>query len=452
MRAPVRGAAIAVLQELIIRSRLAPGLESPGRSTLKTVIRAGWGLVYGQTPVLSYFTTATVGVGFNTLAFANSTGLFGDPAYYLKNGLQYDPSALYAATYDPGVRPQSGTINSPPSYLSPQGGRPPRINQWNIAIQREIIPNLSLEAAYVGNRSVWILANNTVELNALSPQMVAARGFDITNATDQTILNGPSGAPAAAARGIKAPYAGYPASLSAAQTLRPYPQFGNIGVQWMDNGDSWYDALQMKLTKRYSRGLQLVGSFSWQKELEYGINVPNNVYNVAVNKTISAYSQPLTIATGFNYQTPVLHLNRVVSTILRDWTVGGYLSYSSGLPIESPIGQNNLQQLLFQSGNTSISSGQNSSASSSGTFMNRVAGQPLFLKGLDCHCIDPNKDFVLNPAAWSNPAPGQFGTAAGYYNDYRYQRHPAEQLSFGRLFKIHEQMSVQLRIEFFQCV
>ena len=138
----------------------------------KTVIRAGWGIVYGQTPVLSYFTTATVGVGFNTLNFSNSTGLFGDPALYLKDGLKYNFGDLYAATYDPGVRPDKGTINSPPSYLSPQGGRPPRINQWNIAIQREIFPNLTLEAAYVGNRSVWILANNTIEPNALSPQMV----------------------------------------------------------------------------------------------------------------------------------------------------------------------------------------------------------------------------------------------------------------------------------------
>ncbi|HKD04348.1 MAG TPA: TonB-dependent receptor [Bryobacteraceae bacterium] len=428
---------------------IGPRLGLAWQVNSKTVVRAGWGLVYGQTPVLNYFTTATVGVGFNTLTFANSTGLFGDPAYYLKDGLSYNPAALYAATYDPGVRPQPGTINSPPSYLSPQGGRPPRINQWNIALQREVLPNLSLEAAYVANRSVWILANNTVELNALSPQMVAARGFDITNPTDQAILNGPWTAPAAAARGIKAPYPGYPTSLTAAQTLRPYPQFGNIGVQWMDNGDSWYDALQMKLTKRYSRGLQVVSSFSWQKETEYGINVPNNVYNVPVNKTISAYSQPLNFAIGFDYQTPALHLNRFVKAVLRDWTFGGFLSYSSGLPIESPIGQNNLQTLLFQANNTSISSGQNSSTSASGTFMNRVPGQPLFLKDLNCHCIDPNKDFVLNPAAWSNPAPGTFGTAAAYYNDYRYQRHPIEQLSFGRLFRIREQMSLQLRIEFF---
>src|SRR5437879_12525471 len=167
--------------------------------------------------------------------------------------------------------------------------------------------------------------------------MVAARGFGIMNPADQAILNGPWNAAAAAARGIRRPYAGYPTGVSAAQTLRPYPQFGNILVQWMDNGDSWYDALQMKLTKRYSRGLQLVGSFTWAKELEYGINVPNDVYNVPVNKTISAYSQPLVLAMGFNYQTPAPQIHRVARAILRDWTIGGFMSYSSGLPIESPI-------------------------------------------------------------------------------------------------------------------
>jgi hypothetical protein len=78
-----------------------------------------------------------------------------------------------------------------------------------------------------------------------------------------------------------------------------------------------------------------------------------------------------------------------------------------------------------------------------------VPGQPLFLKDLNCHCIDPNKDFVLNPAAWTDPAPGQFGTAAAYYDDYRYQRRPTETASFGRTFRVRESMSLQIRGEFF---
>jgi len=81
--------------------------------------------------------------------------------------------------------------------------------------------------------------------------------------------------------------------------------------------------------------------------------------------------------------------------------------------------------------------------------MNRVPGQPLFLKSLNDSSFDPNKDFALDPAAWSNPAAGTFGTAAAYYNDYRFQRHPVEQMSIGRIFRIKESVTVEVRGEFF---
>jgi hypothetical protein len=80
--------------------------------------------------------------------------------------------------------------------------------------------------------------------------------------------------------------------------------------------------------------------------------------------------------------------------------------------------------------------------------MNRVPGQPLFLKDLNCHCFDPNTTFVLNPAAWVNPPAGQFGTAAGYYSDYRYQRRPSESMSLGRNFRIKERANLQIRADF----
>ena len=67
----------------------------------------------------------------------------------------------------------------------------------------------------------------------------------------------------------------------------------------------------------------------------------------------------------------------------------------------------------------------------------------------NCHCIDANKDFVLNPAAWAQPAAGQWGTAAAYYNDYRWQRRYDEQASLGRIFHIRERMALQVRAEFF---
>jgi hypothetical protein len=173
-------------------------------------------------------------------------------------------------------------------------------------------------------------------------------------------------------------------------------------------------------------------SFTWQKEQDRGINTPNNVYNIPVNKDISSLSQPFETSIGIIYQTPALTANKIVRAVMRDWTYGAVLRYASGLPIQSPSGQNNLSTVLFQN-----------------TFMNRVPGVALFTKGLNCNCIDPNKDFVLNPAAWTNPAAGTFGTAAAYYNDYRFQRHPNEQMSFGRVFRVREAITLEVRAEFF---
>jgi hypothetical protein len=55
---------------------------------------------------------------------------------------------------------------------------------------------------------------------------------------------------------------------------------------------------------------------------------------------------------------------------------------------------------------------------------------------------------VLNPKAWTDPGPGQFGTSAAYYDDYRYQRHPTENMSLARNFRIKEKYNLQIRAEF----
>jgi hypothetical protein len=205
-------------------------------------------------------------------------------------------------------------------------------------------------------------------------------------------------------------------------------------------GSSWYDSLQTKLTKRVSHGLDITGAFTWSKELQLGATsgtagapAVNDILNRYQNKYLSASSQPYVLATGYTYRVPALGAsNWLVRNALRDWTLSGMLRYASGLPILAPAATNNLTTTLFR-----------------GTFANRVPGVPLFTQDLNCHCINPNKQFVLNPAAWTQPANGQFGTAAAYYNDYRYQRRPIEQMAFGRTFQLREGMTLQFRAEFY---
>jgi hypothetical protein len=160
-----------------------------------------------------------------------------------------------------------------------------------------------------------------------------------------------------------------------------------------------------------------------------------NYWNWKLNKSLSSFDQPFIFVTGWTYEVPKLSRftsNKPLSQALSGWTFGGLLQYASGLPIGSPGSLNNLSSVL-----------------GFGTYMNRVPGQPFYLTSLNCHCIDPNKQLVLNPAAWSDVGPGQFGNAAPYYDGYRFERRPGEQMSFGRTFRLSESKFLMIRAEFF---
>jgi hypothetical protein len=400
----------------------------------KTVLRGGWAIAYGGG---AYGGESTAqGVGWNTLNFAPVS--FGAQATTLRTGLIYNLADLYSVSLSPGLQPQAGTINSPPYYQDRNGGRPPRINQWNISLQREITQNLIVEVSDVGNHGVWLQGNSLLDLNALSTQRIASFGLDINNAADRSLLNSPVNSALAAARGFsKLPYAGFPATLTVAQTLRPYPQFGSIPIHYAPLGDSWYDGLQAKVTKRTSYGLTASGAFTWSKTLDLGAEnstgggVINDVFNRPNQKALSAADQPFVFVTSINYRVPRPSVgNRLVRAALRDWTASVVLSYASGALIATPTAQNNLSTLLFRS-----------------TLSNRVPGVPLYTTDMNGP-LDPTTQFVLNPKAWSDPAAGQWGYSAPYYSDFRARRTPNETGAFGRLFQIREKMNFELRIEF----
>jgi hypothetical protein len=328
--------------------------------------------------------------------------------------------------------------------MDQNAGRPARQYQWSVGLQREIFRDMVVEASYVANRGVWWQAPALLNLNANTPDSLKAYGIDVNSATDQALLRSLLNSPTAAARGFNKPaYAGFPLTQTVAQLLRPFPQFTTIPVYWNPLGKTWYDSLQVKATKRLSHGLSLLSTFTWQKSLTNGTEIGepnpgttgnavfNDVFNRSTNKYISRYDQPFLFNISANYTTPKFHGNKILSYVAEDWTYGVYLQYGSGTPIPVPAANSSLNNYLFQGA----------------SFANRVPGQPLFTKDLNCHCYDPNTTFVLNPKAWADPAIGQFGTSAGYYNDYRTQRRPIENMNLGRTFRITEKMNFNLRME-----
>ncbi len=402
----------------------------------KTVLRGGFGVVYNKTAALNNLTVLG-----NDRAFA-SPGQF-IPSLNLRDGVPTQIAtwpdlnpALFPTT--PGATPGGYGV------IDPGIGRPARQAQWTVGLQREIFRNLVVEASYVGNRGAWWQAPGLTTYNAIKNEAVARAGLDINSAADQALLRGGVRAANAVNRGFGLPYSQFPTTLTLAQSLRPFPQFGDIPALYAPLGATWYNAFQSTVTKRYSNGLDFTYSFTWQKSLTNGAENAtgivsggsaeqvNDVFNRGINKYLSGYNQPLVSQITINYVIPKIGGNRWLSNAVRDWTFGSFLAYRSGQPLRVPAANTNLSGLLFR-GNS---------------YANRVSGQSVFLADLNDHNTDPARTLYLNPAAWVDPPAGQFGGSAAYYDDYRLQRRPTESFNVGRTFRIKESITFNVRAEF----
>jgi len=448
----------------------------------KTVLRFGSGLAYGTSPNNAFLTYSVP--DFYVYGAQAPAGV---PAGQLKNANPFaagnpfgnapivwpDFSPHYPVQTAPGFAP----FQSPFISIDRNAGRLPRILQWSLGLQREVIKGTVVDLAYVGNRGVWWTAPllSTDAYNALTPAMVKAAGLDPTNPADLNLLTTPVNSPLVQARfpGLKAvtlpsglqvapgAYSSFPATQQLGQALRPYPQWNGIPpFLGPPLGTTWYDSLQMKVTKRYSHGLDIQYAFTWQKELANGANsdtsyltpnpaLINDVFNRNANKQISGFSRPLISIISLNYRTPGLKGSnsmamKSASWVARDWVIGAVLRYQSGSLIRAAGSNNNfLSQLQRGPAN-------NPALWGGGTTFQNQTGQPFFLQDPNCHCFDPTKDLVLNKAAWQDVGAGQFGTSAPYIDGYRWQRQPSESLSLGRVFPIARdgKINLNLRVEF----
>jgi hypothetical protein len=412
----------------------------------KTVFRAGWGFVYAPPPDIAInspnsLTNQPAGVN----AFLNVQ----DPGT--------TPKPLWP-NFDPAVYPLIvngvGTTNNAPVALDRNAGRPPRQNQWSIGLQRELNRNLVVEASYIGNRGVWWSGagqQNLGLLNQVSPDTFAAFGLHpYTNAADNLLLSQAFSA-VAASKGIGLPYAGFPTGSTLLNTLRAYPQFasvtGGFNVTGAPTGSTYYDSLQAKATQRLSHGLSVASTFTWSKSL---VGTRQDFFNPdSSNKILQTTDQPFLFNINMLYTVPkarFLDKWKAFSFAAKDWQIDFSGSYGSGSLLTPPA-----------------TTTTNNLALTGTSQMLRVPGQPLYTKDLNCHCVNPFTDQLLNPLAWTNPtatgAPdytsnnsggsvnGVFGPST-LYTDFRGPRHPTESFNFGRNFRIKERMNFQIRAEF----
>ena len=267
----------------------------------------------------------------------------------------------------------------------------------------------------------------------------------MNNPASLALLTAQLNSPQATAAGFGPPYAGFPLTDTVNQAIRPVPQWASGGPTSFlgpPMGKTWYDALQTKVTKRFSHGLSMQASFVWSKGTDIGAGseapiflsynpVISDIFNYGLNKQLNQLVYPEALVISGSYTTPRLPSAdtggmKVLSQVVRGWQLGWLLRYQNGALIETPSSSNQLiNQLLRQGGFNGTPVNPD----------NLVPGINPLLFNPNCGCFNPQTQTVLNPAAYSEPGAGQWGTAAPFYNNVRWQRQPAESMSFGRNFR-----------------
>ncbi len=257
------------------------------------VIRSGYGIVFfEQTGITTPFTTPQ-------FPFVQTVGQQSQdnisPAFILSSG-----PTVQVATPNPNSGLGQGVFgiqrNAGSGYSQ----------QWNLTIQKTIGQNLNFEIGYLGSKNTH-LGLPEANLNQL-PVSDLALG--------QALL-----------AKVANPYYGQiPASSSLGQPtiayqqlLRAYPRFTNIELYRDNVGDSEYEALQMKLEKRFSRGLTLTLAYTFSKLIDDASTYFSqtiftgptlttigaaDAFNRRLERDVSSGDIPRVFSAGWTYQIP----------------------------------------------------------------------------------------------------------------------------------------------------
>ena len=407
-----------------IQTDIAPRLGFSYQLNEKTVIRTGFGINYSQTNgnAADGNLVGSLGSGFNFIYFRETTDNGLTPAFSLDEGPP--PVTLNLPNLDPTLQNGFGA-----DYVNSDSGKTARTYTWVFDLQRELPGGILLDAAYVGQRGI----NMPAGLETIN--QVPGKYLSLGSLLDADVTS-----PAAVAAGIKVPFPGFTGSV--AQALRPFPQYLDI-VHWQEpTGMNMYHGLQMKIQKRFSKGLSFLVSYTASKTLSNasggnafssGMSRPPLTEERGLEWAVAGNDVPQNLVASFVYELPFgpgkpfAQKGGAVGKIVGGWQVSGITRYYSGTPIGVAGGPS---LPLFGGPNRP----------------NAVPGAEI---KRDLSDFDPTTDLYLNYNAFSAPAPFTRGNLAPRLPSTRRFATYNEDLSIFKRVPIHEQIVLEFRTEFY---
>jgi hypothetical protein len=297
------------------RNNFAPRIGFAYSPTSRWVIRGAYGIFY----------THTVRQGREGLLGFNPPFLVDNLIQTNVMGAQAVPSAApfrLVNGYPSGLL-DPNTLNPTTVLRRAQdpNQRTPYIQQYNFGIQYELLKDLLLDVAYVGNKGT--------KLN----------GF--RNLNQRAVTTNANGSQSAGAR--------------------PFPTLGDI--QWMENRvNSSYHSLQTRLEKRFSAGLTGLISYTWGKALTQspdhistsgggaGVDVgtfrqPQDGNNLRAERGLAEFDIKHRFVASYIYELPFGRgrrfgndWNAAADLLLGGWQVTGIHALQSGLGLTATLG------------------------------------------------------------------------------------------------------------------
>ena len=202
--------------------------------------------------------------------------------------------------------------------------RTPYIQQFNTSVQHALRENLLLEVAYVGTRGV-----NLLRQVPINQARLASPEHPILNEVTGALIT--TNTPAAMNLALRAPYQGV--------------DVGGNFFQNQSTAQSTYHSLQTSMTKRSSKGLQFLASYTYSKSIDNGSGtdgvdtapVIGNALDNRANRGLSNFDAPHRFVLSYVWMLPrpAFAASSAAGTwLFSNWQLAGVTTVMSGLPID----------------------------------------------------------------------------------------------------------------------
>jgi hypothetical protein len=420
----------------------APRLGIAYQATPKTVVRMGYGRSYdigvfgsnfGHTvtqnlPVLlkqNYDASNFPPAGFPG-AFPNRIPLFTlDAGPNSVPGI--DPATAFPAIPSNGIFPFSslgGTISG--VHIRPPKQALPRVDAYNVTVQRQLTNSISLEVAYVGSKGTHGFAGNGPNYDVNPPSMALYGVIDpLTGKAYDTNLRRPLCRPNLATdtcRGIT---------------------FG-LGNYYGNDAASTYNAFEVKVEKRFARGLQFISHYTYSHASGYDSNYYAIDHKIAWGPVdfnrdhMWVFSPVYELPFGKGKQF-MGDASRAMDYVVGGWEVANNTTWGSGLPWTPGFSQCGTEQ------DVSVCRPNRGT----GSFHTGVSGH-IDPKNHNLTFYTPVPD-ITSPASppgpFADPTKGHLGNIGR--NSYRGPRAFTSDLSIVKKIPVYERFNVQFRTDIF---